>query len=205
MEADHPRLRHRSRRELLVAAGAGATGAAVAIVAASGGGRRTHSNHVRTTTTTEAQADVALLSSLLDVERRTIATYSVASVALRGRTLALAEAFLAHERQHATALVNAIYALGAAPAAAVGSAQYAAALAPPAHRRDALAMLLASEEQTLGVYVDALPRVATEEVRLTVAAILAAEAEHAAVVRGRLGRPELAGAFAAGSPLTAAP
>lgn len=181
------------RRDLLIAGAAALVGGGVAIVAASGGGSR---GRVRRQGITAAQADVAVLVSLLALEQRQIAAYTGAAPHLGGAARNEAATFLVQEQQHAAALRSAIGALGAPLPNTQGAVLPPHVLSKLRHERGALAYLAAVERMALTAYSGAVEGISTEDARVTAAAILATEAEHLAVLTGTPGSPRLSGAFA---------
>jgi rubrerythrin len=86
------------------------------------------------------------------------------------------------------------------PAPAKPAGEHRASFPEIAGERDALVFALDLETTSIGAYADALEVIATATVRVTLATIMAAEAEHAAVLLGRLGRPQAPDAFVTGIP-----
>lgn len=182
-----------SRREVLTASAALAGGAAAALLA-SCGDDEPRAGATETVSTTEVENDIALLATLLDLEESSIVAYATIGARLR------APGFGSHEREHALALRRAIGRLSGIPAPAKDADEYRASFPEIAGEREALAFALDLETTSIGAYADALEVVATEPVRVTLASILATEAEHAAVLLGRLGRPQAPDAFVTGIP-----
>lgn len=188
---------HRTRRALLAAAAGG--GAALAIAACGGGGDEPE-RKAETVSTTEAQTDAAVLSALLDLEHSSIAAYAYVSQELRGRALAAARTFGAQERRHAAAIEAAIRGLGSRPLPARPADEYVAGFPKLRGARDALSFALDVETTAIAAYADALGKFVTDSVRTTAASILVTESEHAAVVLGGLGRPQVPEPFVTGPP-----
>jgi bacterioferritin (cytochrome b1) len=186
-----------SRRELLMASVAAAAGggAAAAIAACGGSGSK---SKTPTVSTAQMDSDAAVLNALLDLEHSAIAAYTLASTRLSGSALASARTFLGHERAHAGALARAIGALGGTPAPPRPRAAYDATFPRLRGSRDALSFALDVESTSVSAYADAIGKIATDDVRVTLAAILVTEAEHAAVVLGDLGRPQVPDPFVTG-------
>jgi rubrerythrin len=185
-----------SRRAFL-AAGAGG-GAAALIASCGGGGSKTKSTD--TVSTTQAQGDAAILNALLDQEHSSIAAYNVIATKLHGQALAAARLFAGHERRHADALSRAISRLGGVATPPRPDAEYASGFPRLRGERDALSFALDVETTAIAAYSDALGKIATDGVRATAAAILVTESEHAAVVLGDLGRPQVPEPFVTGPP-----
>ena len=182
-----------SRREVLVASAALAGGAGAALVAGCGDDEPKR-GVTETISTTEVQTDLATLATLLDLEESSAVAYDTIAPRLGGIE------FGRHEREHALALRRMIGRVGGVPAPAKPAEEYRASFPEIASRRDALNFALDLETTSIGAYADALETVATEPVRVTLAQILATEAEHAAVLLGRLGRPQVPDAFVTGVP-----
>jgi hypothetical protein len=182
-----------SRREILAASAALAGGAGAALIAACGDDEP-DAGPTETISTTEVENDVALLGTLLDLEESSVVAWEAI-----GRH-ARRPAFGAHEREHALALRRMIGRLHGIPADAKPADAYRASFPAIRGERDALAFALDLETTSIGAYADALEVVATQSARVTLAAILATESEHAAVLLGRLGRPQVPDAFVTGIP-----
>jgi rubrerythrin len=189
-----------SRRELLVASVTAAAGGGAAVLVASCGGSGSKQDAVTTVSTTQAESDVAILGALLDQEHSSIAAYTLVAGKLTGAALASAHRFLRHERAHAAALEGAIGALGAAPVPPRPRSEYEATFPRLRGARDALSFALDVENTAISAYADALGKIVTVPVRVTAAAILTTESEHAAVVLGELGRPQVPEPFVTGPP-----
>ena len=184
-----------SRRELLMASSAAAAGAgAAALLSSCGGGSK--STSVVTVSTAQADSDTVILEGLLDQENSSIAAYTLVAAKLHGG----APPFLGHERRHAAALATAIRALGSSPPPPRPRSEYESGFPPLRNRRDALSFALDVENTAIAAYSDAIGKVATDGVRATLGAILVTESEHASVVLGSLGRPQVPAAFVTGPP-----
>jgi rubrerythrin len=190
-----------SRRELLLASAvAAAGGGAAAALASCGGGGGSKRKRVETVSPSQAEGDAALLNVLLDLEHGAIAAYATASRRLRGEALAAARTFAAHERRHVTALEVMIHSLGGTPITPRPRSEYEHTFPRLRGARDALSLALDIETTAVAAYADALGKIATDSVRATAGAILVTESEHAAVVLGELGRPQVPQAFVTGPP-----
>jgi hypothetical protein len=187
-----------SRREILAASAALAGGGGAALLASCGGdsgGRRTD-----TISDAQREADAALVATLVDLEAGAVAAYASIAPRLRGQALAVARRFEAHERAHLAALRRATAALGKRPGPPKPAAVYRAAFPPLRDARAALRFALDVEETAIAAYGDALGKIATDSLRVRLATILATESEHAAVLLGRLDRPQVPDAFVTGPP-----
>ena len=181
-----------NRRELLRASAALAAGVGVAGLASCGDDDR-KVRSVETISTVALQQDVALLGALLDLEQSSVVAYDT-------MRLGSAAPYGAHERRHAATVRRMLGELGADAPPAKPPAEYRASFPPLRSERDRLAFALDVETTSIGAYADALGKVATDGVRVTLGAILAGEAEHEAVLLGRLGRPQVPDAFVTGPP-----
>jgi hypothetical protein len=182
----------RNRRELLTASAALAAGAAAAGLV-SCGGDDPDTESTETVSTAEMQNDVALLNALLDLEQSAVEAYARIGPGL-------GEPFAEHERSHAAVLRRLIGELGGRALPSRPAEEYRAGFPPLRDERDALLFALDVETTSIGAYGDALGKIATGGVQVTLAGILAAESEHAAVLLGRLERPRVPDAFVTGSP-----
>jgi rubrerythrin len=172
----------------------------VAVAVASCGGSGSKANQVRTVSTIAADSDAAVLNALLDQEHSSIAAYMLIATHLHGPALASVRRFTAQEHRHANALVRAIAALGGTPDPARPATEYAKGFPHLRSARDALSFALDVETTAVAGYSDALGKIATDSVRVTAASILTTESEHAAVVLGDLGRPQVPQPFVTGPP-----
>jgi rubrerythrin len=182
-----------SRREVLAASAALAGGAGAALLA-SCGADEPREDATETVSTTEVESDIAVLDTLLDLEESSVIAYETIGEQLG------APGFGSQERRHALVLRRMIGRLTGIPAPPKSAGEYRASFPEIAGARDALSFALDLETTSIGAYADALEVVVTQPVRVTLATILAAEAEHAAVMLGRLGRPQAPDAFVTGIP-----
>jgi hypothetical protein len=136
------------------------------------------------------------MNSLLDAER----TAAIAYGAAREHLGELAAEFLGHEQAHARALEKALVRLGVEPEPPRPSASYSTGFPPLRSRDDAMRFALDVEETQVAAYGDSLPALFTPELRVTVATILATQAEHLAVLLGRLDEPQAPRDFLVGEP-----
>jgi rubrerythrin len=188
-----------SRREILTASAALAGGAGAALIASCGGGD-SKTKSTETVSTIQMQDDAAILNTLLDLESSAIVAYDTIGRRLSGRSAALARRLRSQEIAHAKALRELIPPLGQQPEPPKSRAEYAATFPALRDARAALAFALDVENTAIGAYADAIGKVVTDAVRGRLAAILATESEHAAVVLGQLGRPQAPEAFVTGPP-----
>jgi rubrerythrin len=183
-----------------VASVAAAAGGGAAALIASCGGSGSKTNTTETVSTAQADSDAAILNALLDQENSSIAAYAFAATKLSGTALRSARVFLGQERRHAGALERAIQALGGTAAPARPRSEYQTTFPRLRGERDALSFALDVETTAVAAYADALGKIVTDGVRVTAASILVTEAEHAAVVLGDLGRPQVPEPFVTGPP-----
>jgi rubrerythrin len=188
-----------SRREILIASAALAGGSGAALIASCGGGG-SKTGSTETVSTISMQNDAAILNTLLDLEASAIVAYDTVTARLSGAARALAQTFGAQERAHAAALRREIPKLGQPPVTPKPAAEYRATFPPLRNGRDALSFALDVEDTAIAAYADAIGKVVTDSVRVTLAEIIATESQHAAVLLGQLGRPEAPAAFVTGPP-----
>jgi rubrerythrin len=187
-----------SRREILVASAALAGGASAALIASCGGGSKTQATE--TVSTIQMADDAAIVNTLLDLERSAVVAYELIGRRVSGTAVAVARRLRDQEIAHEQALRNVLPGLGGAPAPPKSAAEYQTTFPPLPDGHAALAFALDVENTAIGAYADAIAKIVTDGVRGTLAAIMATEAEHAAVLLGRLGRPPVPAAFVTGPP-----
>ena len=178
-----------SRRGLLRAAVAGLAGAVVA----AGCGHTSLRAQVHNAAPV-LDTDVALLGQLLHLEHVGIAAYTAGTPLLAPATVKAGKLFLNDELSHAGALAGLIRAAGAKPPKPAPSYE----LGHPRTSAEVLALLHRIESEQIAAYLAALPRLEPAFVKQSVAAILANDAQHVAVVRAALGRPAVPSAFVSG-------
>lgn len=177
-----------------VTAGAGA---AAAGCGGSGTAARATSSH-----------DLGLLNAALAMEHRLVATYAAAAGALSRDPGARAtvQQLQRQEAEHVRGLGEAIKDLGGTPRGARAAAEYRASMDLGALTSAADVWKLSThlENRAIAAYLKAVPALSSGELRQTVSAILANEAEHLAMIAGRRdpGRPGLQApdAFVSGRP-----
>jgi rubrerythrin len=179
-----------TRRELIGAAGAGAS---AGLIAACGDGEPGGASESEL-----AARDLRLLGSALDLERTVIAAYAAGADLVHGGAARATRAIAEQERAHAARLAGAIESMGGQPNPPMTREEYARAF--PALRRgdDLLRFAIDLENAAVRFYHEALPKLNDPRLRLTAASIATAEAEHAALLRGVLGRPQVPDAFVTG-------
>ena len=142
------------------------------------------------------RGDAAILNSLLDAER----TAAIAYVTAARQLGLLATGFLRHEEAHARALEKALTGLGSEPEPARPRSAYATGFPRLRSREDALRFAVDVEETQIAAYGDSMPALFTPKLRVTVATILATQAEHLAVLLGELDEPQAPRDFLVGVP-----
>lgn len=191
-----------SRRRFLRVAGIGVGGSAAALLAAcGGGGGGTAGGAGAATTTTQLEprgtagsADVTTLNSALDLENMAVAAYTAGVPRLRGSAAAAGRRILEQEREHADALATAIRQLGGMPNKPKARYDFERW----SSQRAFLTFATDLENTAIGAYVDALPRLVSPDLRGLAAAIVTNEAQHASVLLGERGLPQVPSAFVTG-------
>jgi rubrerythrin len=145
-----------------------------------------------------AARDLRLLGSALDLEHTLLAAYAAGAQLLRGAAARSGKAIVEHERAHADRLTGAIERLGGKPNPPRTREEYARGFPALNRERDALRFAVDLENATIRFYHESLPKLSDRGLRQTVAAIATCEAEHAALLRGELGRPQVPDAFVTG-------
>lgn len=179
-----------TRRQLLGSAGVGGSAALVAACGGDGAGGATREQ-------LEAR-DLRLLGSALDMEHTVIAAYTAGAELLRDEARRHARAIVAHERAHAERLTEAIEGMRAKPNPAKTPEEYARAFPALRSEDDVLRFAIDLENAAVRLYNEALPKFSEPDLRRLAAAIATTEAEHAALLRGDLGRPQVPDAFVTG-------
>lgn len=170
------------RRALLLAAPAvllSACGAAKD----SGGGVRPDTNQLDRGT--QKQGDLDLLQAMLDAETAQAAFYRISRSELHGERRALVDRLHAQERAHYERLAQAYETLAGAKPRKSGRLVAAGGLGEAVD----------VEAKAFASYLDWMPKLTDARLRRLVASIAAVEAEHLAVVRGELHRPQVPEAF----------
>jgi bacterioferritin (cytochrome b1) len=177
-----------SRRGLLWAAGAGAAGLVL------GGCGGTSLKAQADNSAPVLNSDVELLNQLLHLEHVAIAAYTAGTPLLPAATVKAGQLFLNDELAHAGALGALIKAAGGKPNKPAPSYD----LGHPRTGQEVLALLHRIENAQISAYLAAIPRLEPALVKRSVAAILANDAQHVAVVRAALGQPAVPSAFVTG-------
>jgi rubrerythrin len=129
-----------------------------------------------------------------------VLAYGAIAERLTGSARAAAESFLAHERAHARAIERALGELDSRPAPPRPAGQYRSGFPRLRTEEDALRFALDVEDTQIAAYGESVASLFTPELRVTVATILATQAEHMAVVLGQLDEPQSPKAFLVGKP-----
>lgn len=182
----------RSRRWLLRAAGGGAGGVAAIVLAACGGSHRVSA---RTITTPPVHSrDVELLNHLLDLEHIGIAAYTAGIPLLPPSGRMAGRRFLIQELSHAGELAGLVSQAGGLPNKSKPSYD----LGHPRTSADMLKLLHEIERSQISAYLQAIPKLAMPSSRAALAAVLANDAQHIAVLRSQLGRQAVPAALVNG-------
>jgi hypothetical protein len=164
-----------SRRQLLSAASAAGAGAVLA-----GCGNSQPASGIPGAA---LKTDVPTLNRLIGVEYHAVAAYVAAIPLLTGTDALYAKQFLSQELAHIDDLAAIVRRTHAKPAAS--SQDYN--LGRPRSRAEMLALLHHVEQITLRAYLEAIPLLTPGVVKATATSIFANDAQHASLIRGRLG------------------
>jgi hypothetical protein len=140
------------------------------------------------------QSDVGLLSILLDVEYKAVAAYTAGVPLLAPDFVPVGKHFLDHEIGHAGGVYTLIRQAGGKGFRPAGSYP----LGNPSTGEEVLTLLHQVEREQLAAYLYVIPRLSPSPVRAAVARYLAADAQHTAVLRTRLGLRSVPSAFVSG-------
>ncbi len=182
------------RRALLRHAGGGLAGLAALAVSGCGAGAKAPQQSVKHAPQPVRSGDVALLNSLLDLERRTVAAYTAGLPLLLRPEARTARQFLDEELEHTGELLSLIKAAEGVPSARRPSYD----LGHPRTPDDVLALLHALERAQIAAYLAAIPRLSPGVVRAAVASILTSDAQHLAILRLAQGQVAAPSAFVTG-------
>jgi hypothetical protein len=167
-------MRRRVMRRAL--AGLAAAVAATAPAGCGGGGGTASS-------TTDVQGDAVMLNQVLSRQAGAVAAYGGVLGGLSGRDLAIARRFRAQEQEHVDAIVKALRGLGA-------KAEFepeAIDLGDLKTRADRLTFLYRLEAATIELELGAIANLTTAAPRTLLAATVADQAQHLALLRQALG------------------
>jgi hypothetical protein len=169
-------------------------GAAAALVLASCGG-----GDPPPATGPRPGSGIALLGSLLALERASFAAYGACLDVLSGNTRQQVHAIRAQERTHAAGLEGAIEDLGGTPPPGRSAAEYERTFPRLRTPEDALRFAEDLEERQVRAYLEAVAEFPALELRLRAAGICADEGNHLATVRVLQGLPAAQGPFVTGA------
>jgi hypothetical protein len=172
-----------SRRALLTGAGATLISAGTVALAGCSSNAKTGQKAVKQAGQPVQRADLALLDSLLDLERRTVAAYTAGIPLLPRPEAKMAQQFLSEELLHTGELLSLIKAAGGLPP--LRKASYD--LGHPTDARQVLQLLSDLERAQLNAYLYAIPRLRPAPVRAAAATILSNDSQHIAILRQSLG------------------
>jgi hypothetical protein len=142
---------------------------------------------------TRVQGDIEVLSAAFELKERKIAAYGAIGERLRGDARDALASVMTHELAHAKRLADTIEGLGGR------TAENGPWDMPPiAGEAAALGYALRLERTAIAAFVDLIPKLGDLRLRGTLAAILAADAEHLAVWSGVAGAPQVPDAFLVG-------
>jgi bacterioferritin (cytochrome b1) len=186
-----PRATASTRRSVLRSSGAGLAAGAVVVLA--GCGKKTHTD-LHKLAPAARNTDVELLNRALDLELKAIAAYTAGIPLLGRRDHEAAKRFLGQELSHAGELAGLVKQAGGKP----NKPKQGYDFGRPKDRSDVLRLLHELERAEIEGYLQAISVVSPGPVRAAVAAILANDAQHVAVLRTALGLRPLVGAFVTG-------
>lgn len=189
-----------SRRRFFALSGVGVVGGSAVFLTACGGGEEESSaGGAGQSEVTEAKSpretDVQILNTAIDLEHMAVAAYTAGAKLLKGSALAAGKQFRDHEQEHADGLATAIKDLGGK----ANTPRRGYDFPTLRSQADVLNFAIDIENTAIAAYIDALPKLATPELRATAAAIITNEAQHVAVLLGALGKEPVPDAFVAGT------
>jgi hypothetical protein len=141
-----------------------------------------------------AQADVALLNHLIDLEYLAVAAYTAGLPLLPPTPYHAAKQFLAQELGHAAGLSILVREAGGK----ANKPRQRYDLGHPRNPADVLRLLHTVETLQIAAYLDAIPRLAPATVRKLATQYLANDAQHISVVRSLRGQALLPAPFLTG-------
>ncbi len=185
-----------SRRALLSGAGTAVAGVGAMVIVGCGRPAKTGHKAAAELSPDVKRRDVRILGHALELERRTVAAY-VAGIPLLGHDQAkTAKQFLNEELQHTGELIALITATGAKASERAASYDLGR---PPRDAAAVLSLLHSLEALQIASYLRWLPELSPAPVRAAVATILAADAQHIAMLRLTQGMTPAPSAFVTGS------
>jgi rubrerythrin len=187
MNIDFMHLRDgRSRRDFFRLCGLTGAGGSVALLAACGGDGDGKSSKSPSEAVIRERQDIKMLNGALDLENTAIAAYTAGAALLKGDALKIGKTFLAHEKEHARALEQAIREAGGTPGKPKSKAEYEQGFPTLKSQADVLRFAADLENVAIAAYLDAIPRLSRGALRQSAAAIMSNEAEHEAVLQGAI-------------------
>jgi Ferritin-like domain len=183
-----------SRRTLLTGAGATLITAGALALVGCGANAKTGQKAVKQAGQPVQRADLALLNSLIDLERHTVAAYTAGIPLLPRAEAKVAQQFLSHELQHTGELLSLIKAAGGPPPPRQASYD----LGHPTNARQVLELLHGLERAQLNAYLYAIPRLSPAPLRAAAATILSNDSQHIAILRQSLGMVPVPSPFVTG-------
>ena len=178
---------HVTRREAL-------GGAAAALVLASCGG-----GDPPPATGPRPGSGIALLGSLLALERASVAAYGACLDVLSGQARQQVRAIRGEDRSHASRLGRLIEELGGTPPPGRSRAEYERTFPRLRTPEDALRFVQDLEERQVRAYLEAVTDFPALDLRLEAGGICADEGNHLATVRVLQGLPPAQGPFVTGA------
>ena len=142
---------------------------------------------------------IALLGSLLALERASFAAYGACLDVLSGHARRQVHAIRATERGHASRLERVIEEMGGTPPPGRSRAEYERTFPTLRTPEDALRFAEDLEERQVRAYLEAVTEFPALELRLEAAGICADEGNHLAAVRVLRGLPAAQGPFVTGA------
>ena len=141
-----------------------------------------------------AQADVAILTQALELERRTVAAYLAGIPLLDHDQAKAARQFLSEELEHTGELISLITAAGGKAGPRANSYD----IGNPQDQDGVMALLHSLERLQIANYLRWIPQLSPGPIRAAVATILTVDAQHVALWRLAQGRDPVPSAFVSG-------
>ncbi len=157
----------------------GAVLAAGGALAGAGCGKSSHSSAKGDRSSAEQSLDVRLLVRSLELEYEAIAAYTAGIPLLAGRSRDDAERFLDQELSHSGELAGLIKQAGAKPPKSKPAYDFGS----PRSSRDVLVLLHELERREVALYLDSLTQYSLGSTRAAIAAVVANDAQHLALLR----------------------
>jgi hypothetical protein len=182
----------RSRRGLLTGA---AAAAGTVLLAGCGGSSMSAGSDSTTGTSPSADMsprDVRLLTTALELERRTVDAYVACIPLLSSDNAKAAALWMSAEIQHTGALIGLIFQAGAKAQPRANSYNIGPV---PSSQSQALARLASLEQLQISYYLRIIPQLQLSTARAAVSAILSSDAQHIALLRLVQGQTAVPSAF----------